>query len=222
MANQGQGRRRAGISRGTAARRLTMEITIDTKGLEAAVRALAKVRGGLGKALERTLNRAGEGMRTDTDREIRAVYQVTRKFVLRNLILHKASAKAGRLEVKVQAVGAKLPLIAFKTRPANPPTRPPKAGTLVSVRKDKGGKRIKHGFVARMESGHVGVFEREVVGGKRVGRLKIIELRGPSVKGMLRHEVMQRGTVLDRAKERADKRLGHEVKQVLRQAGFRG
>jgi len=182
---------------------------------------LAKVRGGLGKALERTLNRVGEGMRTETDREIRAAYHVKRKYTLRNLKLFPAIAKYNRYWVMVRAEGAKLPLIAFQTRPASPPAKPPKAGTLVSVRKDKTGKRIKHGFVARMESGHVGVFEREIVGGKRVGRLKIIEMRGPSVKGMLRKEVMQTGAVLERAKERADKRLQHEVKQVLRQAGFR-
>ena len=109
---------------------------------------MAKVKDGLGKALERTLNRAGEGMRTDTDREIRAAYKVKRKHILRNLKLIKAYAKAGRFEVKVKAVGAKLPLIAFQTRPASPPAKPPKAGTLVSVRKDKTGKRIKHGFVA--------------------------------------------------------------------------
>ena len=182
---------------------------------------MAKVRGGLGKALERTLNRVGEGMRTDADREIRAVYHVKRKYTLRNLKLFPAIAKYNRYWVMVRAEGAKIPLIGFKTSPASPRARPPKAGTLVSVRKDKTGKRIKHGFVARMESGHVGVFEREIVGGKRVGRLKIIEMRGPSVKGMLRKEVMQTGAVLERAKERADKRLQHEVKQVLRQAGFR-
>jgi len=198
-----------------------MEITLDANGLDKALRALAKVRGGLGKALERTLNRTGPGMLTDAIREMRAVYQARAKDLRRNLKVSKASARAGRLVVRVRAGGAKLPLIAFRTRPASPPARPPKAGTLVSVRKDKAGTRIKHGFVARMKSGHVGVFEREVVGGKRVGRLKIVELRGPSLKGMLRHEVMRSGTVLDRAKERADKRLQQEVKQVLRQAGFR-
>jgi len=130
-------------------------------------------------------------------------------------------SRARRLAGQVRADGAKLPLIAFRTRPASPPARPPKAGTLVSVRKDKAGTRIKHGFVARMKSGHEGVFEREVVGGKRVSRLKIIELLGPSVKGMLRKDVMQNGTVLEQAKERADKRLSYEVWQVLREAGFR-
>ena len=111
-------------------------------------------------------------------------------------------------------------LPAFKTRPARPTTRPPKAGVLVSVRKDKGGgKRIKHGFVARMKSGHVGVFIRKVEGGKRVGRTPVAELKGPSVRGMLRNEAVQKNAHA-KAQERADKRLPHEVKHVLRQAGF--
>ena len=196
-----------------------MEITLDANGLDKALRALAKVQGGLGKALERTLNRTGPGMRTDAVREIRAHYNLPVKRIRQDLSVTKASAKTGRLEVRVRAKGKKLPLIAFKTRPASPTTKPPKAGVLVSVRKDQAGKRLKRGFVARMGSGHVGVFERKVAGGKRAGRLPVAELMGPSMSGMLRNEDVQTNAH-GKAQDRADKRLPHEVKHVLRQAGF--
>ena len=198
-----------------------MEITLDANGLDKAIRTLAKVHGGLGKALERTLNRTGPGMRTDAVREIRSIYHAKAKRVRKDLYVTKASARHGVLEVRlnVNKGARKLGLPEFKTRPTRPTTRPPKAGVLVSVRKDKGGKRIKHGFVARMKSGHVGVFVRMVEGGKRVGRLPVAELKGPSVSGMLRNEAVQKNAHA-KAQERANKRLPHEVKHVLRQAGF--
>ena len=199
-----------------------MEITFDAKGLDEAIRALAKVQGGLGKALERTLNRTGPGMRTDAVREITTIYRAMAKRVRKDLHVTKASARYESFEVRlmVKKGARKLGLPAFKTRPAKPTTRPPKAGVLVSVRKDKGGgKRIKHGFVARTESGHVGVFVRKKQGGKRVGRSPIAELKGPSVRGMLKNETVQKNAHT-KAQERADKRLPQEVKHVLRQAGF--
>ena len=79
-----------------------MEITLDAKGLDKAIRALAKVQGGLGKALERTLNRTGPGMRTDAVREITSIYHAKGKRVRKDLNVTKASAKHGVLEVRLE------------------------------------------------------------------------------------------------------------------------
>lgn len=61
------------------------------------------------------------------------------------------------------------------------------------------------------------MFERKVAGGKRAWRLPVAEFKGPSVSGVLRNEDVRKNA---HAQDRADKRLPHKVKHVLRQAGF--
>lgn len=82
-------------------------------------------------------------------------------------------AKATRLITRLSAKGRPLPLAAFNS------TRQLSGGVASLAYGQR--KLYPHTFIATMKSGHRGVFRRVVSGGRRVPRLKINELFGPSV-----------------------------------------
>ncbi len=59
-------------------------------------------------------------------------------------------------------------------------------GVSVKVLKSKSRKIIKSAFMQTMDSGHVGVFIRESIGGSRVGRYPIKYLYGPTAQQIFR------------------------------------
>lgn len=87
-------------------------------------------------------------------------------------------------------------------------------GVRYGIGKFKG--RIKDGFMAKMKSGHVGVFVRSNKGNKTTsGKDKLIEPRGLSVQ-----EAAKRSpglsSALSEVSAALNKRIAHEVKNVLR------
>lgn len=82
-------------------------------------------------------------------------------------------AKVGRLQASVKTKGRPIPLFAFQG------THQTEAGVVSNAYGMR--REFKHAFFARMKSGHNGVYRRVVLGGRRVGRLKINELFGPSI-----------------------------------------
>jgi hypothetical protein len=120
-------------------------------------------------ATMRSLNRAADGLRTDASREIRKEYQIKAKDLTPAFATKKAS-KADLVAV-VSASGRPLALYAFGARQV-------KSGVSVAVRKGTR-KVLRRAFIARMPSGHIGVFMRD--GSKR---LPISEKYTVSIPGM--------------------------------------
>jgi len=76
-----------------------------------------------------------------------------------------------------------IPLIKFSPQPKLPGKGKGRTGVTVKVRKGKR-ETLRGTFVARMKSGHIGVFERKGRGAARVKRGPIVERYGPTVLGV--------------------------------------
>jgi len=115
-------------------------------------------------------------------------------------------ATLSRLAVTLYASAKRLPLILFR---ASGPE--PSRGKGRGVSANLGGrKRYPQAFIATMNSGHRGVFQR-----RGLSRLPIAELHGPSIAHVFtKHEQVG----IDRAREQLAKNLGHELAFEMSQA----
>lgn len=121
-------------------------------------------------AVSRALNRAATAGRTAMVRAVKAETGLGSRFLSKEVRIEKSTANAPRATVTAQ--GRRVPLIAFKAKGPEP-SRGRGRGVTTSLPGAKG--RLPHAFIARMPSGHRGVFQRK---GKR--RLPIEEQFGPS------------------------------------------
>jgi hypothetical protein len=112
-----------------------------------------------------------------------------------------------------------IPLYKFGTNPSQPLSGAALraiSGVTVKARRDKGNETLPGTFIARMKSGHVGVFERlRAGGGKRVGRLKIQERYGPTPLGVFEHAPGVSQEVFASIGETFQKKLSSAVEWVL-------
>jgi hypothetical protein len=121
----------------------------------------------------RALNRLSRMVRTEASREIRKDYNLKKSEVDKTMTILPAAKD--RLYVRILARAARIKLYAFGARQNKP------APATVVVKR---GRRhtLRHTFIAKMKSGHVGVFLRKNkkdVNKKKHG-LPIRELTGPS------------------------------------------
>jgi hypothetical protein len=179
-----------------------MRIEITGTGLDKAEGFLNAFGSRAKKAVTRSVNRTVAGVRTDVVKEVRQEYAVNAKTVRSALSVRKATR--GSLEAFVDVAGTRLPLIRFAPRPSKPEARRPKAGVSVMVKKGQR-KSVSHAFVARMKSGHVGVFQRS--GGTS---LPIEEKYSLAVPQMVARDNV-RAKLQENALARFEKNLDHEM-----------
>ncbi len=159
----------------------------------------------LNRAVPRAMNWIGDRGRTAVSRAIRTRYTVKAKAVNNALVVIKA--KPGVFEVTIRAAGRPIAIINFSARQT-------KAGVTVNVM--NGRKLFPHAFLAKMPTGHVGVYDRKP--GTQLGkRGKMIlnrkigkEFYGPSVPAMFSNKDMQ--SVITRVvDDNFSSRLTHEL-----------
>jgi hypothetical protein len=105
---------------------------------------------------------------------------------------------------------------------------PPAKGPVRAAVKQSGGANLSRAFVAKMPSGHVGVFEREESKRKNMdshGRIKkdgkekyhINELFGPSIVGMFgrEKETEINTAAIEKVRETLDKHVINELERLL-------
>lgn len=181
-------------------------IKITNQNLEQARIGIGFVQKNVPKAFVSALNRVATGLRTEAVRKVRETYVVKAGDVRQTIKITKANMS--RMELILVSRGRSLPLIRFRTNPSRPPIRPPRM-LRAQVKKSGSKKSIPGAFVARMQSGHVGVFERH---GSR--RLPIRQLYGPAVPVMLNESRVQRH-LQEEAQRRMIQRLDHEINRVM-------
>ena len=154
------------------------------------------------KGITRALNRSIAGVNTDANRSVRTELTLKAKDIRRDMRIRRASPRTleAALVVKVTPTG----LIKFRARDT---TR----GVTVQVKKSGGRKRLKHAFIARMPSGHRGVFTRE----KGAKRTPIGELFSTAVGQYLDDEDVLR-PIGASAMRRFEKELSAQVDYLLR------
>jgi hypothetical protein len=112
--------------------------------------------------------------------------------------LRSTKATKTRLEIRLAASAKRIPLIKFTARQTN-------SGVSYNVGAGGGGrKKLAHGFIATMPTGHVGVFTR-----KTNKRLPIDEKFGPSIGGVL---ARYRAQGIEKMRAAFEARLAHELK----------
>lgn len=131
-----------------AGRGLRIDVRSDIK--EVVARLQADVDRLLPQATARALNRTATTVRAQATRRIRERYNLKAGVIRAQLRINRADRN--RLTAEVIASGRPIPLIEFSARQT-------RAG--VSVRVIRGQRKVRrHAFIAKMHTGHVGVFER--------------------------------------------------------------
>ena len=180
-------------------------ITVHAEDLMRARDLLQHIPGGIQQAVMRAINRAADSSKTAASKKVREEYTVKARDIASTIRIRKAST--ANLSAYVISTGGVLPLSKFQVRPSNPDPRR-KTPIVVRVKKGAGGP-IKNAFVAKMDSGHVGVFHRV---GK--SRFPVEQNFGPSIPQMLGANSVSKH-VEERAQEQIILRLEHEIGRLL-------
>ena len=179
-----------------------MNITVEHA--DAVVADLTGFHSKVNKGAVRALNRALTAGRTEMARAIAGdtgigVRDVTKALSERKATLDRAEAAFG-------ATIKRIPLIYFKAR---------QTASGVTAKLRGGAGRYPSAFIARMKSGHEGVFQRKLIGSigtRRVKRLSIVELFGPSLGHVF---AKHRPAGLARTKEAFDTAFAHELDRLM-------
>ena len=189
-------------------------IEVDARGIEQAKELLKDIPGATKKAVSTALRQSLRNAKKEAVKKVRERYTIRKAGYVSRTIKMKVENMTGILSSK----GPVNDLSYFKTNPKTvPKRRPPKGKYLYSqVVKGQGGT-IAHAFLARMKSGHVGVFQRAGHGASNAS-LPISKLAGPSTPQMLGSPSVTE-FIAKKMLERMDKNLEHEIDAFLK--GYR-
>jgi len=182
-------------------------IEVTAGQIEKAERMLRHLPEAAPKAMSSAIQRAAETARTEAARKVRETYFVKHSDVIATIRIQRP----GALSANVISRGNAISLSKFNVTPKQPQPRR-NAAIIVRVKKGEGGP-IKSAFVARMKSGHIGVFLRA---GKQ--RKPIQELYGPPIPQMLGNPSVKEW-VETQASEKLEERLTHEIDRILEGKG---
>lgn len=185
-------------------------IEVDARGIQQAVELLKHMPVAARKAVSTSLRKSLRGARQEAVKKVRERYTIRKAGYITRTIKMKVEEMSGILSSK----GPVNDLSYFITKPKSVPKRRPKTGNYLYSQVVKGeGGTIAHAFLARMKSGHVGVFQRGNHGHDS-SSLPIHKLSGPSTPQMLGSpDVVE--FIAKKMLERMDKNLEHEVNAFL-------
>jgi len=158
---------------------------------------LAEIPGAMTRATVRALNRVGRTMRTRVVRVLRKKLRMKSKTIRKRVWVDRANRKKQRVRVTSGYRG--FPYADFS------PVQTKKGVKVKLSRRQV----LEHAFIARMATGHVGVFRR-----KGTKRLPIQEQYTQSPADALR-EAAAAPEILEEAGENLRKRLGVEAELIL-------
>ena len=186
-------------------------IEIDAGTLKEAEELLKGLPGAAEKAAKTAIRKTVRGAKQDAARKVKERYTIKPAYITRTI---RFDFQAGGLAAAFRSKGRVNDLAYFKHRPQSVPKhRPPKGSYLFSqVIKGEGGT-IEHAFLAKMKSGHIGVFQRAGHGAQN-SSLPIEKLSGPSTPQMLESPTVS-AFIQKRMEERLQSNIDHEVNAFL-------
>ena len=196
-------------------------IEITSEDVARVEKILHDVPGGAERALSNAMNRGLSKVRTAAFKEVRGVYNVQNAALKAATSTRIRRASGNNMIGSILFSGVKIPLYKFKVTPQAIATGETVKGSL-----EKGHMtEFAHAFVALMDSGHIGVFERKGVQGIK-SRLqkangkgnkhteKVGEIMGLSAAQMIGNsDVIER--VESEAQETISARINHEIDRIL-------
>lgn len=181
-------------------------IEIDAGELRKAEKLLAGIPGAADKAAKKAIRKSIRGAKRDATQKARERYTIKPSYVTKTI---KFSFPAGGAIMSSR--GRVNDLAYFRTNPKSiPKKRPPTGKYLYSQVVQGQGGTIAHAFLAKLKSGHTGVFRRTAGNSS----LPIEKLSGPSTPQMLESPTV-RDYIEKRVQERMAKNLEHEVNAFL-------
>ncbi len=208
-------------------------IRVEASGEEALDRAaklLAGIGGGIEQAVKSAMTRTVSHLRTESIQAIRERYAISAAALRAEQNIQVRYSYQNGVQAAVTFAGHKIPLFRYDgAAPTQPTVKTSEwvtaqiAGRWQRVHPgvtasghqlgDTVSRELGDAFVARMRSGHVGIFER-TGGSTAAGSDAIRELMGSSVPQMLGNEEVSERLVHD-SMERFGEQLDHEVLRIL-------
>ncbi|MHC1791791.1 hypothetical protein [Solidesulfovibrio sp.] len=148
----------------------------DIPSYERELAPLASIPDLMPKALQRALGKTLTKLKTMFVKGVSAEAILQQKFIRAGLFQSGVTWDGDEAHGYLGGTQGKQPLFRYKASPSGPSVRRPPVGAAAQVLRASGLQTIKGSFVARMKSGHTGLFWR-----KPGSRLEITELLGPSV-----------------------------------------
>ncbi len=181
-------------------------IEIDASELRKAEKLLAGIPGAADKAAKTAIRKSIRGAKRDATQKARERYTIKSSHITKTI---KFSFPAGGAIMSSR--GRVNDLAYFRTNPKSIPKKRPPTGKYLYSQVVKGqGGTIAHAFLAKLKSGHTGVFRRTAGNSS----LPIEKLSGPSTPQMLESPTV-RDYIEKRVQERMAKNLEHEVNAFL-------
>ena len=180
----------------------------------------------INKAIGKGAKKAADDAKKETVKQLLSGYTISGSELKSAIKTRKTSG--GEAGAVMNIPSGAIPLYQFEGVTPREVMPPAKGPVRVAV-KQSGGANLSRSFVAKMPSGHIGVYERE--GGKRRdkdshGRLKnsgpekdhIHELFGPSIAGMFGREKETEINIAAREKamETLEKHVINELEKLLK------
>lgn len=182
-------------------------IQITNEQIERVNLILSSVPKGAEKAITSVIRRANNTVRTEAVKGITSVYAISRQNVRAETTINVRTQKVdGGVVGTVSFAGYKIPLYRFNVSPTLPVQH---ATVSAAVLNESGRTPFAEAFIAKMKSGHTGMFERD-----GTARLPITEFMGPSTAQMAANSVVLEA-VEDKAQEVINKRVEHEITRIL-------
>lgn len=183
-------------------------IEIDASALNRAEKLLQGIPGAAKKAAATAAKKTVRGARKDAVQKVRERYTIKSSYVTRTISF---STNLGGMQFGFQSKGRVNDLAYFKHSPGSVPKRRPPRGKYLYSQVVKGqGGTIAHAFLAKMRSGHIGVFRRT----SGNSSLPIAKLSGPSTPQMLESPTVA-AFIQKRMEERLAANVDHEINAFL-------
>lgn len=208
-------------------------VVVQAAGQEAIDRAeklLAGIEGGVDKAVKSAMSRAVSHLRTNSVKAILERYAISQANIRANENVSVRYSYQDGVQAFVTFAGCKIPLYRYDGASPKQPsvdtsrwiqayleenwhTVHPSLPAYGHQLKGTSPQQFQNAFVAKMQSGHTGIFER-TGGAATSGKDEIKEIMGSSVPQMLgSREVEER--LAGEAMEKFEERLDHEVNAIL-------
>lgn len=199
-------------------------IEVSAEAIERVQQILSGVPKGAERALSNAINRGLGSAKTQAFRKVREVYAVKQGDLSGATVTRVQKASTGNVSGYISFSGVKLPLYKFNVSPKVQGTE-----KKVKARLKKGSWTIfEDAFVAQMENGHIGVFERTGEQGIKDRLAKVKEKGKEGTKhtekieqfmGLSGAQMVGNGEVIEKlsreTQEVINRRLEHEIERIL-------
>jgi len=182
---------------------LAVKIEITKGSLKEASHVLRAIPRAMPRVMRRAINRTVDSAGTDLKRRVGKEITAKKSEIAKGISKRKASLS--RLLGTIRARFYRPGLLGFAG------TKQTKRGVTYRISRRGGRKRIEHGFITRMQTGHRGVFVR-----KGAERLPIAEARGPSIWQVITDTAGLLKNVTDTAGDKLGKHINDQIGVELR------